>query len=255
MISPLVKFSLYCIFIILSVNYLTKNRLDDNSKYLIMAMLIIPYLYIDTLSNFTNVDENDNESFSNSSKSNLNSNSTSNSIKKDSKFINTKQPEIKLSKHEEITNKNVEEEIKIKNSKLEHFNSENISEEQIRRVLQKIQNEKIIEKLDNAPTDMSNNQPNTSTENTSIVSLSDNPDYQPLGENGNNFTNKWDHDYLLLDTEKWAPTMKPAPVCKTEKVCPVCPSLSTGNSISLKDFDLSRKITPPVNSDLTKMNN
>jgi hypothetical protein len=48
--------------------------------------------------------------------------------------------------------------------------------------------------------------------------------------------------------------MKPAPVCKTEKVCPVCPSLSTGNSISLKDFDLSRRITPPINADLTKMN-
>jgi hypothetical protein len=247
-LSPLVKFTLYCVFIILSVNYLTKNRLDDNSKYLIMAMLIIPYLYIDTLSNHTQHNENDNESFSVS---------MPNNTKKEPEHILPKQPEIKLSKHEEVTNKNVDEEIKIKNSKVEHFNSENIIEEQIRNIMRKIQNEKLIEKLDNPPTSAPTDAPTSApTENapSSIVSLSNNPDYQPLGENGDNLTNKWDNDYLLLDTQKWAPTMKPAPVCKTEKVCPVCPSLSTGNSISLKDFDLSRKITPPINADLTQMN-
>jgi hypothetical protein len=202
-----------------------------------MAILIIPYLYIDTLSNHTQLKENDNESFSVS---------MPNEMKKEPGHILPKQPEIKLSKSEQITNKNVDEEIKMRNSKLEHFNSENITEEQIRKIVREMQNEKLIEKLDNAPTD--------STASASVVSLSNNPDYQPLGENGDNLTNKWDHDYLLLDTKKWAPTMKPAPVCKTEKVCPVCPSLTTGNSISLKDFDLSRRITPPINADLTQMN-
>jgi len=240
-ISPLIKFSLYCLFIILSVNYLGKNSLDNNTKYLIMVVCIIPYLWIDTLTNHTNINQSDNESFSVS-------------IPTEQKK-QIKQPEIILSKQEEITNKNVEEEIKItelnkkkkEEQKIEHFNSssDNISEDQIRKIIDIIKKEKLIEKMDNSPSDNSQ---------MSITSLSSNPDYQPLGENGNNFTNKWDQDYLLLNTEKWAPTMKPTPVCKAEKECPVCPSLTTGYPISLKEFDSSRKITTPVNADLNQIN-
>ena len=241
-LSPLVKFCIYCLFIILSVNYLTKNRLDDNSKYLIIAVLIIPYLYIDTLTNFTNINEYDNESFSGS---------MSNIEKKENKKEQIKQPIITLSKEEEITNKNVDEEIKIKkqNTINEHFNSssDTLSDEQIKKIINIIKKEKLIEKYDGAPSNASDSISNTS--------LSNNPDYQPLGENGDNYTNKWDQDYILLNTQKWAPTMKPTPVCKAEKECPVCPSLTSGYPISLKEFESSRKVTPPINVDLNQINN
>lgn len=258
-LSSLVKFTLYSLFIIFSVNYLTKNRLDDSSKYLIIALLIIPYLFIDTLTNSST--ENDNESFSvdiKSNKSNINETKP-----------NFKQPEIILSKDEEITNKNVEEELKIKEEMkqktIEHFNtkSSEISEEQIRKIINLIKKEKLIENLDESSNQtglvqVSNNKKESTEEskssNVSNTSLSNDPSLQPLGMNGNGLTNEWDHDYILLSTDKWAPTMKPAPVCKVEKECPVCPSLTSGYPISVREFDLSRKIMPPINANLTSMN-
>lgn len=258
-LSSLVKFTLYSLFIIFSVNYLTKNRLDDNSKYLIIALLIIPYLFIDTLTNSST--ENDNESFSTDIQSN----------KKDIieiKPIN-KQPEIILSKNEEITNKNVEEELRLKEQmkqkNIEHFNtkseqkSDAISEEQIRKIINLIKKEKLIENLDSSSNEsglvqVSNNKTESQTSNVSNISFSDDPSLQPLGMNGKGFTNEWDQDYILLSTDKWAPTMKPAPVCKVEKECPVCPSLTSGYPISVREFESSRKIMPPIGANVTEMN-
>jgi hypothetical protein len=48
--------------------------------------------------------------------------------------------------------------------------------------------------------------------------------------------------------------MKPAPVCKAEKECPVCPSLTSGYPISVREFDLSRKIMPPITANVNAMN-
>ena len=234
-LSSLVKFSIYCLFIILSVNYLTKNYLDDTSKYLVMGLLIVPYLYIDSLNEESY--ENTSESFS---------------VKLPKIGPNIfKQPEIILSKHEEIVNKNVEEEIKIKNNKQEHFDNNSLtgslSDEQMKKIISLVKNElkqeikqnsiqnSIIEHLDAS-----------STQPVSNVSLSSDPALQPLGMDGPGFTNGWDQDYVLLSTDKWAPTMKPAPICKAEKECPVCPSLTTGYPLNLKEFDSSRKITQPV---------
>jgi len=33
--------------------------------------------------------------------------------------------------------------------------------------------------------------------------------------------------------------------CKVEKQCPVCPSLTKGYPVRVKEFDLARKILPP----------
>jgi hypothetical protein len=78
---------------------------------------------------------------------------------------------------------------------------------------------------------------------------------KPLGENGNGFTNEWDHDYILLNTDKWGPALNPPPVCKTEKTCPVCPNMTTGYPLMVRDFDSSRRVTPPIKADITSMNN
>jgi hypothetical protein len=259
-LSSLVKFTLYSLFIIFSVNYLTKNRLDNNSQYLIIALLIIPYLFIDTILNSTN--ENDNESFK------VDIQSDKKNIIEIKPF--NKQPEIILSKNEEITNKNVEEEIrlkeKMKQKNIEHFNtkpetkSDEISEEQIRKILNLIKKEKLIENLDGSSNEsglvqISSNKTEPPVVSTvSNISFSNDPSLQPLGMNGKGFTNEWDQDYVLLSTDKWAPTMKPAPVCKVEKECPVCPSLTSGYPISVREFESSRKIMPPIEANVTAMN-
>lgn len=71
---------------------------------------------------------------------------------------------------------------------------------------------------------------------------------QPLGSYDNTFTNKWDHGFTYLSTDKWAPSkMQTPPVCKTEKQCPICPITTSGYPIGLMEFDNSRKVLGPDN--------
>ena len=67
----------------------------------------------------------------------------------------------------------------------------------------------------------------------------------------------WDKDYVLLNTDKWAPSFNPPPVCKTEKSCPVCPNVQAGyarNYTTLRDFNSSKKImnADNINTDYVK---
>jgi hypothetical protein len=59
---------------------------------------------------------------------------------------------------------------------------------------------------------------------------------------------------LLLNTYKWGPSLNPPPVCVTDKKCPVCPSLTSGYPLSLKDFDSSRKVTSGISANTPAMN-
>jgi hypothetical protein len=75
---------------------------------------------------------------------------------------------------------------------------------------------------------------------------------EPLGSYDSTFTNKWDNDYVLLNTDRWVPKFNHSMYkCKTEKTCPVCPSVTSGYPTKLKEFDLARKILPPdmINTD------
>jgi hypothetical protein len=68
---------------------------------------------------------------------------------------------------------------------------------------------------------------------------------QALGSYDNTFNNKWDNTYTLLNTDKWRPPTGKQPVCKQEKVCPVCPTLTSGYPLSVMDFDKSRSVMGP----------
>ena len=157
----------------------------------------------------------------------------------------------------------------MKQKNIEHFNtksestSNEISEEQIKKIINLIKKEKLIENLDGSTNEsglvqISGNKTDTPAvsqiSTVSNISFSNDPSLQPLGMNGKGFTNEWDQDYVLLSTDKWAPTMKPAPVCKVEKECPVCPSLTSGYPISVREFESSRKIMPPIGANVTEMN-
>jgi hypothetical protein len=79
--------------------------------------------------------------------------------------------------------------------------------------------------------------------------------HEKLGTNDSTFTNKWDNDYALLNTDKWRPEFNHSMYkCKAETTCPVCPNLTKGYPVKLKDFDLARKILPPdvINIDYIK---
>ena len=69
----------------------------------------------------------------------------------------------------------------------------------------------------------------------------------PIGEG----IQQWENDYALLNTDKWAPSFNPPPVCKNEKnMVEVKPNSQSGyakNYTTLKDFNSSRKVMNPDN--------
>jgi len=76
--------------------------------------------------------------------------------------------------------------------------------------------------------------------------------HEKLGAYDSTFNNKWENDYALLNTDKWMPPITHRMYkCKVEKECPVCPNLTKGYPVRVKDFDLARKILPPdtINED------
>ena len=78
---------------------------------------------------------------------------------------------------------------------------------------------------------------------------------QKLGANVDSLNNGWANDYVLLNTTKWAPEFNHQMYkCKTEKTCPVCPTLTTGYPVRLKEFDNARKILQPDNINIDYIN-
>ena len=66
---------------------------------------------------------------------------------------------------------------------------------------------------------------------------------KPLGSYDDTMTNKWNHGYTYLSTDKWSVPMVRPPVCINSSPCNVCPSNTSGYPVNLLDFDNSRKIT------------
>ena len=64
----------------------------------------------------------------------------------------------------------------------------------------------------------------------------------PVGSNVNSQNS--DFSYSFLPPDRWYPIPPHPPVCVTETKCPVCPLTSNSESINLKEWDDSRRITP-----------
>jgi len=71
--------------------------------------------------------------------------------------------------------------------------------------------------------------------------------HQPLGTYDNTFTNDFNHGYTMLNTDKWSVPMRRPPVCIQEKECPVCPSMTSGSLMNVKDFPMETKIPEKIN--------
>jgi len=194
---------------------------------------------MDQFANFSNVDLNTIQP-----EPRITNNETYSNVKKI-----VEQPKIVLNENEKVENIKVVEEmknIKMKqNNKLEDKNK--FSLEEVQKLLNAVRNEKTKENFGSM---YNGSPPEKYDDNNKFTDQS----LVPLGQNGNGFTNEWDHDYVLLNTDKWAPALKPAPVCKTEKQCPVCPQLTSGYPVMLRDFDSSRRVTAPINPNIPSMN-
>jgi len=64
----------------------------------------------------------------------------------------------------------------------------------------------------------------------------------------------FEEGYSMLPPSKWYPVPPHPPVCVTEKKCPVCPVLTSGAPVDLKEWNDSRRITPgdTINIDYAK---
>jgi len=268
-ISPLLKFVLYLLFVGGAVTYLTKNNLDEKSRYILIFVLILPYLFMDQIYNYTEVSTNyqNNKQTVNNTLSVVKLNQDTENTENMNNAYNieniniTYEEEIKkqeLAKQElakqELLKKELENKLKITKNMIENFDNQTLHKLNIKEKYEPTQPtstnqtndlSQIISMLQKIQT-LQNNI------NNSIPSPSNT--LEPLGQNGDGFTNSWDQDYTILNTNKWAPSLNPPPVCKAEKECPVCPSITSGYPLSLKEYDSSRKITAPINADLASMN-
>ena len=64
----------------------------------------------------------------------------------------------------------------------------------------------------------------------------------------------FEEGYSILPPSKWYPVPPHPPVCVTEKQCPVCPVMTSGAPVDLKEWNDSRRITPGdvINIDYAK---
>ena len=64
----------------------------------------------------------------------------------------------------------------------------------------------------------------------------------------------FEEGYSMLPPSKWYPVPPHPPVCVTDKKCPVCPVLTSGAPVDLKEWNDSRRITPGdvINIDYAK---
>tara|TARA_Y200000002_G_C22660815_1_gene655638 strand:+ start:584 stop:2035 length:1452 start_codon:yes stop_codon:yes gene_type:complete len=82
---------------------------------------------------------------------------------------------------------------------------------------------------------------------------------EPLGKFSKNFTNKFDHGFDYLETDKWKPPEYNNSICKIENDCDNCDENYEGYPVDIKNWNNSRKILPKDNINLKyiedKLNN
>lgn len=72
--------------------------------------------------------------------------------------------------------------------------------------------------------------------------------HKPLGESDGTVSNKFEYGYSYLNTDKWSVPMRRPPVCiPPENPCPVCPVMTSGYPVYLKEFNSTLRVTPSDN--------
>jgi hypothetical protein len=68
-------------------------------------------------------------------------------------------------------------------------------------------------------------------------------DFNSMPQSAN--SGSFESGYSFLPPSQWYPVPPHPPVCVTEKQCPVCPIYTDGTNVELKEWNSSRRITPP----------
>jgi len=251
-LSPLLKFVIYFVFTFVCVYYLTKDRLDEKSRYILVGLLIIPYLFIEQINNYQNVPTDNMSPYERVSPL------VKRGVENKARILPPK-----VEHYEDVRNIAVnKEDVKEQFNNLAQPPKKNKEEtkpdskvESTKNIIERFTNDdisKIITLLQNVQQAQTTN-PSTPID-LSTIQVSSTAPLQPLGANGDGLTNEWDQDYVMLNTNKWGPSLNPPPVCVSEKQCPVCPSLTSGYPMALRDWDPTRRITPPIQANTPAMN-
>jgi hypothetical protein len=252
--KTIVKYVIYAITVFAIINYMTKSKLSTSEYILIGLPIIGVYIILDSISNrsekvtITKVspekfEVESVESFTASSASPANTTVSPVSSRRSvspgasvSSNASNLSPSVNRVVKQAVRNavKNVVSTKRQSNkeSKKDCGCSDNAMAIKIKDLEQRVNS---LRTLDRTPedSDLEYNQFNTKN-------------MRSLGEG----LQTWKNDYIILNTDKWAPAQNPVPVCKTEKKCPVCPNVSAGfanNYTTLKDFNPSRKVMGPDN--------
>ena len=72
-------------------------------------------------------------------------------------------------------------------------------------------------------------------------------DYNHLPLSDGWSSKNYEYGFSFLPPDKWYPQPPNPPVCVTTNKCPVCPVYTSGSNLDVKEWDNSRRITPPDN--------
>lgn len=238
--KTIVKYVIYAITVFAIINYMTKSKLSMSEYILVGLPIIGVYIILDSISTrsanakITKVspekfEVESAENFTASSASPANT--TVSSVSSNASNLSPSVSKVVKQAVKNAIQKVVSPKTKT-NSKKDCGCSDNAIAKKIKDLEQRVNS---LRTHDRAPedSDLEYNQFNTHN-------------MRPLGEG----LQSWKNDYVILNTDKWAPAQNPVPVCKTEKRCPVCPNVSAGfakNYTTLKDFNPSRKVMGPDN--------
>ena len=253
--KTIVKYVIYAITVFAIINYMTKSKLSTSEYILIGLPIIGVYIILDSMSNRNakatitkvspekfEVESAENFTASSASPTNTTVSSVSSASSKASNLSPSVSKVVKQAVKNAVKNVVSPKRQSKRQSKKDCGCSDNAIAKKIKDLEQRVNS---LRTLDRTPedSDLEYNQFNTHN-------------MRPLGEG----LQSWKNDYIILNTDKWAPAQNPPPVCKTEKKCPVCPHVSAGfakNYTTLKDFNPSRKVMGPDNinsSYLEKLN-
>jgi hypothetical protein len=243
--KTIVKYVIYAITVFAIINYMTKSKLSTSEYILIGLPIIGVYIILDSMSNRNTkaiitkvspekfeVESAENFTASSASPANTTVSSVSSASSKASNLSPSVSKVVKQAVKNAVKNVVSPKRQSKRQSKKDCGCSDNAIAKKIKDLEQRVNS---LRTHDRAPedSDLEYNQFNTHN-------------MRPLGEG----LQSWKNDYVMLNTDKWAPAQNPVPVCKTEKKCPVCPHVSAGyakNYTTLKDFNPSRKVMGPDN--------
>ena len=207
--KTIVKYVIYAITVFAIINYMTKSKLSMSEYILVGLPIIGVYIILDSISTrsanakITKVspekfEVESAENFTASSASPANT--TVSSVSSNASNLSPSVSKVVKQAVKNAIQKVVSPKTKT-NSKKDCGCSDNAIAKKIKDLEQRVNS---LRTHDRAPedSDLEYNQFNTHN-------------MRPLGEG----LQSWKNDYVILNTDKWAPAQNPVPVCKTEKRC------------------------------------